>query len=511
MKKKIIWLLIIVTCLFVLGCSDFFSSSGNDDENTILWTKEQSPIYIEGCYVVPEGKTLMIQPGVEVRFKGTRYGDDYNDLESGMLHVKGTIIARGTKNDSIKFISDSDEYRWTIICIDSTSTENNIFQYCKIMHSGKLKNLYRTCDYIFYRGGDIGAIFFYKSTGTVKDCYFNNNICGTFFYCSSTTKIKNNSFIDNEFDVYCEELSTPVIESNTFIDNHVVCDSWDTSILFNKSSPKIINNHITGYVLAIRGNTSGNPEVIGNTIERNSIGIVYYENIQGIIEGNILTRHQYPIACGDGSSPFISNNLIIKNQSGISCGGNANPYILNNTITNTGYPKETYRGISCGESSSPEICNTIINGFRYNLYVCDESCHPTIAYSFIQSDTLPVGFIDGGNNILGASLDPLFVDEENNDCQLQSDSPCVNAGYNNAPNLPETDILGNPRISGPAVDIGAYEYQESGKYEKAVYPRSLNKSGRIYKRERFTSFFRDNKGDFDVPISGKEHQSISRH
>jgi len=458
MKKIIVWLPIVM-CLTLLGCSDFFSSSGNDDENTIVWTKQQSPIYIEGCYVVPEGKTLMIQPGVEVRFKGTRYGNNYNDLESGMLHVKGTIIARGTKNDSIKFISDSDEYRWTIICIDSTSTEDNIFQYCKLLHSGQLKDLYECFDHPGWGHCDIGAIFFYKSTGTVKDCYFNNNLCGTYFYGSPNTQIINNSYIDNEYDVYCEELSTPIIESNNFIDNHVVYDSWDTSILFNKSSPKIINNHITGYVLAIRGHTSGSPEVIGNTIDRNAGGIIYYENIQGIIEGNILTRHQYPIGCGYGSSPFISNNMIIKNQSGISCGENANPYILNNTITNTGYSKETFRGISCGEYSSPEICNTIINGFRDNLYICDEGSHPTIAYSFIQSDTLPAGCIDGGHNILGSTLDPMFVDEENNNCQLQPNSPCINAGCNNAPDLSDTDILGNPRISGPAVDIGAYEYQ----------------------------------------------------
>jgi len=149
MKKKIIWLLIIVISLFVLGCSDFFSSSGNDDENTILWTKDQSPIFIEGCYVVPEGKTLMIQPGVEVRFKSSKYSIDhcYESLGVGMLHIRGNIIARGTRNDSIVFTRDGDEYSWAIICIDSTSSATNSFQYCKILHSGILYDFYECCDY----------------------------------------------------------------------------------------------------------------------------------------------------------------------------------------------------------------------------------------------------------------------------------------------------------------------------------------------------------------------------
>jgi hypothetical protein len=73
------------------------------------------------------------------------------------------------------------------------------------------------------------------------------------------------------------------------------------------------------------------------------------------------------------------------------------------------------------------------------------------------------------------SEDPRFVDPENGDFRLLPDSPCRNAG-NTVAVLEVTlslvdngaliswfggdDLDGNPRISGAAVDIGAYEYQE---------------------------------------------------
>lgn len=55
-------------------------------------------------------------------------------------------------------------------------------------------------------------------------------------------------------------------------------------------------------------------------------------------------------------------------------------------------------------------------------------------------------------------VNPWFRDELNADFHLSSQSPLIDAGVSNAPNLPTTDLDGNPRIIGRAVDIGAYEY-----------------------------------------------------
>jgi len=55
---------------------------------------------------------------------------------------------------------------------------------------------------------------------------------------------------------------------------------------------------------------------------------------------------------------------------------------------------------------------------------------------------------------------PLFIDEENNNYNISEASLCVDAGNSEIENIPETDFIGNQRISGTSIDIGAYEYQK---------------------------------------------------
>jgi hypothetical protein len=60
--------------------------------------------------------------------------------------------------------------------------------------------------------------------------------------------------------------------------------------------------------------------------------------------------------------------------------------------------------------------------------------------------------------------EPALVNPIGGNFRLQSNSPCIDTG-NDSLVLASTDLDGRPRIVGPHVDVGAYEYQGAGMSE----------------------------------------------
>ena len=150
------------------------------------------------------------------------------------------------------------------------------------------------------------------------------------------------------------------------------------------------------------------------------------------------------------------------------------PTITNNTITGNNY------GIYNNSSSAFWISNNIIANNNYGIH-CSELLSPIITYNDVWGNSSGNYYGDcsvGNGNI---SADPLFVDPGSWDATgnwVQGDyhlqynppeevSPCIDAGTNTAPALPDTDFDGRPRIvdgddvDGAVVDMGAYEFVDS--------------------------------------------------
>ena len=218
-----------------------------------------------------------------------------------------------------------------------------------------------------------------------------------------------------------------------------------------------------------------------------------------IVEGNTALASGYDgngggIACSE-SSPIIISNIIRDNSGGVDGGGlyfgDSSAVVLNNAIvSNTAdhgaglycwqstlriendvfFGNSAYAdgGAICSHDATPVILNSILwnnSATRGDEVYAGPANYPSvvsISYSVVKGG-LSGTFTESTSTLnwdtsTMIDADPLFVDPVNNDFHIPIDSPCFSAGYNLAPNLPDEDFEGDPRLTGYKVDIGVDEF-----------------------------------------------------
>ena len=232
----------------------------------------------------------------------------------------------------------------------------------------------------------------------------------------------------------------------------------------NLISPRIVNCVITENLSFMGGGIFckfSSPTITSCTITDNTSvhggGIFCYSSFPTItnctISGNSAGRSMAGRGAGGGisifySDPTITNCLITGNNAGdrgggIHCYTLSYPTITNCTLSDNIAPH--VGGVSCYDDASPTITNSIIWGNTDVQTNCD--CTEHITYSDIGDECPGEGNIDANPDYIGAG-----------DYHLQCDvSPCVDAGTNDAPELPPTDRDGNSRVCDGVADMGAYE------------------------------------------------------
>lgn len=163
------------------------------------------------------------------------------------------------------------------------------------------------------------------------------------------------------------------------------------------------------------------------------------------------------------SDPTITNCILFDNYASKK-GGGMYFWRSDPTITNCTFSRNhavDWGGGIFSRDSHLIITNSILWGDY--LIIGDEPKNgPEITskgstYDVTYCD-IKWGFYSTGDGYI--VQDPDFVDAENGDLHLKSGSPCIDAGTNYAPELPETDKDGNDRIIDETVDMGAYEFTE---------------------------------------------------
>lgn len=171
------------------------------------WTIKDSPVIVNGEAIVPKGKILKIQAGVEVRFVTSEerlYNPSDNKL--GFLRVNGKLVAKGKKNNFIHFTRDGSSGYWGCIYLN-TGNKMSTLKYCKIDYTHYIQLIIPT-------DNATGAITFNDCAGKVKYCLIVNNRwtginCknGAFPYIGFTTIYNNN------YGLECNSGSDPLLTS----------------------------------------------------------------------------------------------------------------------------------------------------------------------------------------------------------------------------------------------------------------------------------------------------------
>ena len=177
---------------------------------------------------------------------------------------------------------------------------------------------------------------------------------------------------------------------------------------------------------------------------------------------------------GGCSDSFGTNCVISQNSSGYQGGGACGGALYNCLITGNSAPGSAGGGAAANPSGTgTTLWNcTVVGNWAYYAGGGVDSC--PVWNSIVTGNTTTNspdspnwhgGTLNyscttplpdtGAGNITDA---PLFVNQASGNFQLQSDSPCINAGTNGYV-IPGADLAGNSRIVSGTVDLGPYENQ----------------------------------------------------
>ena len=302
---------------------------------------------------------------------------------------------------------------------------------------------------------------------------------------------------------------------------------------------KVVGNssYITGGGIQIsRSSTAGTVILRGNIVERNTVQYYYgggvnigsafnVELTDNIIKNNAATASGYGygggvcIATYQNAATNISRNTFSGNTAAARGGAlyisaSNSTYLCNENIfdANSSNINGDGGGIYASLNGTATLqfvnntlwANSAVNGggAYFELMGSTELLH--VHNNIIWGNTADSGgdvYLTGygaerdsyNNNyhdmwglwdfdVSSLDVDPLFVDAPNGNYHLRANSLCVNAGNNDAPELPLVDKDGNVRIGDGVVDIGAYEQCIMDRH-----PADTNANG-VIEADEFTAY-----------------------
>ncbi len=480
-----------------------------------IWTTAGSPYVINNIITVNNGTTLTIQPGVVVKFKATT-----KIIVNGSLIANGTASQYITfqANDTTGWANESSTAGgWNgihFMTYSGSGPDNSGLSYCRIKDTkyGFTSSVSSTNTLTTYRKLKVAYTEFFHNTAGTGLYVAGDNISVNTSVASDTVEFDHCSIYNNtsvfgiihtsnygggytyihHCDLHDNVKGSPIwgtwnnilIEYNDIHHNTMINDS--SPIKLTVGNGKIRHNKVRNNIcdqLAAIGCRSGIIDIDNNLICNNQqmsgtcgatgggggIHLSYNEGATTFaltyyrVRNNVIANN-YSAYGGGGIYVFtaraeISNNTIVNNTSGSSIAKGImvlNPqcevYIKNNLLKGNTYPGMTDSTYAIGVYSA-------------NIIQVDNNYLPTPYSSAVYGIGGFTQFGDTTHNVIGNA--PMMVaptannayttDASTADFSLASASPCVDKGDTTATHPLAVDYIGNARVSGPKVDIGAYE------------------------------------------------------
>jgi len=327
-----------------------------------------------------------------------------------------------------------------------------------------------------------GGMYNLESSPVLSSVTFKGNSAyygGGMHNESSAPALSSVTFVDNSAiscgGGMCNESSAPTLVDCTFKSNEAGIGGG----MYNyNSSPVLINCTFEGN--AARGggglaNHFSSPALTGCTFVGNSAlydgGGMYNDNFSWPTLANCTFTGNSAGQDGGGifntrqSRPTLTNCILASNSANRYGGGMYNGRGSGSTFTNS-----TFSGNEAPLGGGVFIDYFLEPGFPFPLVLINcilwgDTNHEIYdlghyPYLYVTYNDIQGGY-EGEGNI---GLDPRFVDPDGEDFHLAPDSPCIDAGSNEAPSLPEVDFEGDARIldgdgdGTSIVDMGVDEF-----------------------------------------------------
>jgi hypothetical protein len=401
MKKalqKIVLTIVLITVVFFTATAQTNVSGGIYSNTT--WTLANSPYIVTDTVVVFPGITLMIQPGVVVKF----------DANKQIQLRQSAIIAEGTITDSITFTSNSASPSpgiWSKIYLFGGNM-NSRFNYCNIRYAQKgidySTNGNLTVNNSNFEFNTIGI--YCPNLGVQVATIDNSNFkhCtnkGIDFTYSRATLSVNNCQISNNgtgfsgLYEYGSTISNCIISYNNQglfahymkIDNCIITHN---NVGVYSYSVNLIQNCIVDSNLVIGMSCNGD-SVKHNQINNNKVGV--YAAISTIFENVIEHNGKGVYDNGAWGPSHIIGNSIRYNKIGIDS-------IHEDFLITKNYIEYDSVGILLMNSNTTILCNKICNNLHRDLVYLSTNNISVINNYWCNADSLTLSgnIYDGYDN-----------------------------------------------------------------------------------------------------------------